>query len=76
MTAHIPEFTAEASLDTTKERYRLAYFPTSITDGNKVVAAGLVCQCYLDPIFYCVCHQLFDPLRYPTPPPPSMNKMR
>jgi len=65
---HLPEFTAEASLDTAKKHYRLSFFPTSIADGNKVVPAqwrynlhpeGIVCHCYGG---YCYCHGLIAPL--------------
>jgi len=41
---HIPGFTAEASLYTTEERYRQAYFSTSVTDSGIVLPQFSVCH--------------------------------
>jgi hypothetical protein len=41
---HIPGFSAEASLHASEERYRMAYFFTSITAGGKVLPQALSCS--------------------------------
>jgi hypothetical protein len=66
-TIHMPGFNAEASLYTTKERYRGAYFSASVADSDKVLPqfcttndAGVTtcCDCFAELGGFCFCHHL------------------
>jgi len=64
-TTHMPGFTAEASLYTTAERYRLPYFSTSVAASGKVLpqicfsneGGTTCCNCWGDGYGGCYCHR-------------------